>query len=412
VTGPRFNVSAITFYPKLEKTMKEPILRTAEHVSDGHPDKFCDQVADRILDKTLQLCGDDDGARNAVRTAIECLAKDNLIVVSGETKWTPDIKKEIDVVELAREVWVSIGYSKNGDELTVINHVRSQSPNIAQGSGTGVDQGGAGDQGIMVGYATDETPEMMPKEWVLSRDICVRLRELRRDGVLSWLRPDTKSQVTVDPEGVPLSYIVAAHTDIPKGYEDPRTKEVLDGCGVTHDEMREMIFDQVVKPILGDTVKRDLTKINGTGAFVIGGPTGDAGVVGRKIVVDAYGPRISVGGGAYSGKDPTKVDRSAAYMARHIAKAIVSHQVGGAKEVVVHLAYGIGQLRPEMMTAITDNGEDVSVWVRERFPDLSPRHIIERLGLRKPSGWSYADTAAYGHYGREKFPWEAIADVK
>jgi len=362
-------------------------------------DRFCDQVADRILDRTLELCGDDGAVRNDVRTAIECLAKDNLLIVSGETKWTPDIKQEIDVVELARQAWLSIGYSNNGDDLTVINHVRSQSPNIAEGSGTGVDQGGAGDQGIMVGYATDETPEMMPKEWVLARDICMRLRELRRDRVLPWLRSDTKTRVTVDLDGVPVAFIVAAQHD------DPEV------CGVSHDDMRAMIFDQVVKPILGDSVKRDLTKINGTGAFVIGGPTGDAGVVGRKIVVDAYGPRIPVGGGAYSGKDPTKVDRSAAYMTRHIAKAIVSHQVGGAKEAVVHLAYGIGQLQPEMMTAITDKGDDVSGWVRERFPDLSPRHIIERLSLRNPNGWSYVDTAAYGHYGRDKFPWEAIADV-
>lgn len=195
----------------------------------------------------------------------------------------------------------------------------------------------------MVGYATDETPEMMPKEWVLARDICMRLRELRRDGVLSWLRSDTKSQVTVDPDGVPVAFIVAAQHDGPGA------------CGVSHEEMREMIFDQVVKPILGDSVKRDLTKINGTGSFIIGGPTGDAGVVGRKIVVDAYGPRVPVGGGAYSGKDPTKVDRSAAYMARHLAKAIVAHQVGGAKEALVHLAYGIVQravrLIVERMTA-------------------------------------------------------------
>jgi S-adenosylmethionine synthetase len=380
--------------------MKRPISHTAEHVSDGHPDKFCDQVADRVLDKTLELSGAEPQLRNEVRTAIECLAKDNLLMVSGETKWTPDIKKEIDIVALAREVWVNIGYSNNGDDLTVINHVRSQSPDIAIGSGTGVDQGGAGDQGIMVGYATDETPEMMPKEWVLARNICMRLHQLRWDGILTWLRPDTKSQVTVDQEGVPLSYIVAAQHANPKV------------CGVSHDEMREMIFELVVKPILGDHIKCDLTKINGTGAFEIGGPTGDAGVVGRKIVVDAYGPRVPVGGGAYSGKDPTKVDRSAAYMARHIAKTIVAHHVRDAKEAVVHIAYGIGQLQPEMMTAITDKGDDVSGWVRDRFPDLSPKHIIECLSLRNPNGWSYIDTAAYGHYGRDKFPWEAIADVK
>ena len=372
---------------------------TAEHVGDGHPDKFADQVADRIVDKTLELCGIDAQSRSLVRTAIECLAKDKLIVVSGETKWTPEIKREIDVVEIARDAWRSIGYSDDPDELTVINHIRSQSPDIAKGTGTGVDEGGAGDQGVMVGYATDETPEMMPKEWVYSRDICMRLRELRKSGALPWLRADTKSQVTIDEDGVPAAFIVAAQHESPES------------CGVSHDEMRELIFDQVVHPILGESVKRDLTKINGTGNFVIGGPTGDAGVVGRKIVVDQYGPRVPVGGGAFSGKDPTKVDRSAAYMARHIAKTIVANQVGGAKEATVHIAYGIGQIQPEMITAITDTGKDISDWVRESFADLSPKHIIERLGLCHPKGWSYTDTAAYGHYGRDIFPWESIAEL-
>ncbi|MGH8475901.1 MAG: methionine adenosyltransferase [Methylococcales bacterium] len=385
--------------------MKKPTQHTAEHVSDGHPDKFCDQVADRILDKTLELCGGDRSLRSVVRTAIECLAKDNLLIVSGEVKWTPQIKAEMDVVELAREAWLKIGYSAKGDDLTVINHIRSQSPDIARGSGTGVDQGGAGDQGIMVGYATDETPEMMPKEWLLARNICMRLRELRTSSELPWLRSDSKSQVTIDQHGVPIAFIVASQ------HEDPET------CGISHDEMREILFDRIVTPILGDSILRNakreklLTKINGTGTFIIGGPEGDAGVVGRKIVVDAYGPRIPVGGGAYSGKDPTKVDRSAAYMARHIAKAIVANQVRGAKEALVHIAYGIGQLQPEMVTAVTDQGEDVSDWVAKRFPDLSPGFIIEHLSLRNPKGWAYQDTASFGHYGRDLFPWEAIAEA-
>lgn len=372
---------------------------TAEHVSDGHPDKFCDQVADKILDQTLEACGDNFNLRSGIRTAIECLAKDNLLIVSGEAKWTPDIKKEIDVIEIARSVWVDIGYGGNGEDLTVIDHIRSQSPEIATGTGSGVDQGGAGDQGIMVGYATNETPEMMPKEWVLARNICMRLRDCRRDNVLPWLRPDTKSQVTLDENGEPVSFIVAAqHTD-------------PEECGITHNEMREAIFDQIVYPTLGDNIQRSLTKINGTGTFIVGGPTGDAGVVGRKIVVDAYGPRVPVGGGAYSGKDATKVDRSAAYMARHIAKAIVANHVGDAKEAMVYIAYGIGQLQPEMVTAMTDTGKDVSGWVHEKFPDLSPGFIIESLGLRNPVGWSYHESASFGHYGRSNFPWEAVIDV-
>lgn len=368
------------------------IPRTAEHVGDGHPDKFCDQVADAILDRTLALCPSE--ALSAVRLAIECLAKDNLLIVTGEVKWTDEIRLGLDVVELAREVWRKIGYSTDGEELTVVNHIRAQSPHIAQG----VDTGGAGDQGIMVGYATDETPEMMPKEYVLARRLCERLRDLRRDGVLSWLRPDTKSQVTISASGEPTDYIVATQHDDPAD------------CGVTHDEMRQAVYDQVVKPVLGDIEFRP-HKINGTGLFVIGGPTGDAGVVGRKIVVDQFGPRVPVGGGAFSGKDPSKVDRSAAYMARHIAKTVVANQIDGAKECTVHIAYGIGQVQPEMVTAMTETGKDVTGWVKDKFPDLSPGFITNHLQMLRPEGWSFFEAASYGHYGRDIFPWEAVASV-
>jgi len=367
--------------------------RTAEHVGDGHPDKFCDQIADAILDRTLEYC-ESEAALPAVRCAIECLAKDNLLIVSGEVKWTDAIRNRIDLTELAQDVWRKIGYSSTGEELTVINHIRAQSPHIAQG----VDTGGAGDQGIMVGYATDETPEMLPKEYQLARDMALRLRTLRREGVLRWLRPDTKTQVTIDSTGNPTEYIVATQ------HEDPAT------AGVTHDDMRKLVYENAVKPVLGDVPFRP-GKINGTGTFIIGGPTGDAGVVGRKIVVDQYGPRVGVGGGAFSGKDPSKVDRSAAYMARYLAKAVVAHKIGGAKECTVHIAYGIGQLQPEMVTAVTETGKDVSDWVRQKFPDLSPRFITNHLRLLKPLGWSYFETASFGHYGRSQFPWEQIANV-
>lgn len=370
--------------------MKKPTARTAEHVSEGHPDKFCDQVSDCILDEALRLAGDDDGVRTQLRTGIECLAKDNLLIVSGEANLTEAVRSKLDVIKLSREVWQRIGYSNNSHELTVIDHIRHQSPDIAKGAGSGVDAGGAGDQGIMVGYATDESPEMMPREWVYARDICLKLAELRKGETIAWLKPDCKSQVTVNADGVITSVIVAAqHAD-----------------NITKDEIEEEIRAQVLKPILPNVPAR--ITINGTGKFVIGGPTGDAGVVGRKIVVDAYGPRVPVGGGAYSGKDPSKVDRSAAYMARHIAKVIVAEGVEGAKECVVTIAYGIGQLQPEMVTAVTDVGKDLSGWVHDRFPDLSPGHIIERFSLRKPVGWSYIDTAAYGHYGRNIFPWEGL----
>ncbi len=366
---------------------------TTEHVSCGHPDKFCDQVADRILDEALSLGKDDPQTLAQLRTAIECLAKDNLLIVSGEVKLPNEIRAALDPVELARSVWQEVGYGTNPDELTVINHIRNQSVDIAEGAGTGIDAGGAGDQGIMVGYATDETPEMMPKEWVIARNLCQRLHNLRTSGELSWLESDCKTQVTLDSNGDVQSVIIAAqHSDT-----------------VSDEEIQDGIKKHVILAEIGSLPER--LSINGTGRFVIGGPTGDAGVVGRKIVVDAYGPRVPVGGGAYSGKDPTKVDRSAAYMARHIAKAVVAHRIGDAHACTVNLAFGIGLLQPEMVTAFTETGKDVSSWVNEHFSDLSPGSIIDRLDLRKPSGWSYYESASYGHYGRDQFPWEQIAEA-
>ena len=408
--------------------------RTAEHVSEGHPDKFCDQVADRILDQVLTGAAKQDrdnppksphdSVLRNVRTAIECLVKDNLLVVSGEVKLTPEIQGDLDVIKLARKVWKDVGYGDiwsggYGDEdaeqvngeLTVINHIRTQSKDIGRGDktrtdetrdeGTGIDEGGAGDQGIMVGYATDETPELMPLEWVLARDLCRKLRDLRLDQTLDWLRSDCKTQVSLAADGVVQSVIIAAQ-------HSPK---------ISIKEMEQQLRDQVVTPVIGKKV--DDVRINGTGRFVIGGPTGDAGVVGRKIVIDAYGPRVPVGGGAYSGKDPTKVDRSAAYMCRHIAKAVVQNKIQGARECTVSLAYGIGQHKPEMFTAITDSGVDIASAVKDAFnlndakdrSPLSPKAIIARLGLREPNGWSYFQTASYGHYGRDIFPWEQAFKV-
>lgn len=260
-----------------------------------------------------------------------------------------------------------------------------------------MDTGGAGDQGIMVGYATDETREFLPREYVYARDICWRLAELRKTGKLPWLRSDCKSQVTIDGEGKVHSVIVAA-------------QHVAPPAGLTDEDFLSQLRTDIEADIIAEVLpnRPDRLVVNGTGVFIVGGPTGDAGVVGRKIVVDAYGPRVPVGGGAYSGKDPTKVDRSAAYFARFIAKTVVAEKVRGAKECTVKLAYGIGQLQPEMVTAVTETGEDVSDWVKSRFRDLSPRSIIETLRLRHPEGWSYLETAAYGHYGRDTFPWEKV----
>lgn len=355
------------------------IPRTAEMVTDGHPDKFCDQVADAILDEALKQ-------DMKSRVAVECLAKDNLLMVSGEVT----TQARLDVEDVAKTVWQRIGYG-SGAELSVNNNIKQQSPDIASGGGTendgGVLFGGAGDQGIMVGYATTENAEMMPEEYRLARALCRKMKELRDE--LPWLRPDGKSQVTI-ADGRVTSVIIAAHHDdsVPIG------------------DVRQIIRSKVVDPIVQDVQR---VVINGTGKFTIGGTHGDAGVVGRKIVADAYGPRVAVGGGAYSGKDPTKVDRSAAYMARHIAKTIIAEQIADAKECLVTLSYGIGQKQPEMSTAITDTGKDVSDWMRSHFRDLSPPFIIEYLGLAGPKTWSYQSTASFGHYGREEFPWESIS---
>ncbi len=388
--------------------MRMNVARTAEHVGCGHPDKFCDQLADAVLDQSLERCGGDQQKRSHVRVAIECLAKDNLVTVSGETRWPMEVQSSMmcgdaDIHALARTVWRDVGYG-DPEQLAIVNNVRSQSADIAIGGGTGVDAGGAGDQGIMVGYATGETPEMMPLEWVLARNICLKIDRLWRDGVVEWLRSDAKSQVTLNADQQITNVIVAVqHADM------------------DIEDVRRGVFDHVLRPVLEEQgVGGSLTfekggrfrfgpvegAINGTGKFIIGGPIGDAGVVGRKIVVDAYGPRVPVGGGAYSGKDPSKVDRSAAYMARHIAKFVVGGGIGGARECMVQIAYGIGQIQPEMVTAVIDSGEDVWGKIKDKFPDLSQRHITDYLGLRNPSGWSYQKVAAYGHYGRPEFPWE------
>lgn len=387
----------------------ERVTRTAEHVSEGHPDKFCDQVADRILDEALYNA--DDEERKVIRTAVECLAKDNLLIISGEVFFPERLQSKINIHNLAQEVWERVGYGK-GSELTVINHIREQSADIAGKSKTeeialtGVDQGGAGDQGIMVGFATDENAEMMPQCYVYARDICKRIRDLRlsEDNPLGWMKSDAKSQVTLNADGQVTNVIVAIHH----------------GAGVSQEEIRQGIITEVLEKVLPNVPREEQqTVVNGTGLFLVGGTIGDAGVVGRKIVVDAYGPHVPVGGGAYSGKDPTKVDRSAAYMARYIAKLVVAEKIGGASQCLVSISYGIGQLQPAMLTVMTDKG-DATKEVSQKFPDLSPGFIIDFLKLRRPtgnpserlpgkSGWNYIDTAAYGHYGRENFPWEQLS---
>jgi len=367
--------------PGLDRFDASAAMATAEMVTDGHPDKFCDQVADAILDGALRQ-------DPKTRAGLECLAKDHLLIVSGEMTTAADL----NVDEIARTVWESVvGYGPD-EELTVINHIKLQSPDIARGDhnrSDGVESGGAGDQGVMVGYATDDTPEMLPREYVLARSLCQALKNLRASGKTPWLGADGKSQVTLLGEKV-KSVVLAAHHDVQ----------------ISTEAVRKILRTMVIEPVLGPLLTNDSrVVINGTGKFTIGGPKADAGVVGRKIVVDAYGSRIPVGGGAYSGKDTSKVDRSAAYMARHIAKSVVRMKL--AKECMVVLAFGIGQKQPEMVRVTAHaNTKHVARW------DLRPRAIIEYLGLQQPDGWTYCSTAAFGHYGRADFPWEQPASAE
>lgn len=374
---------------------------TAEHVSQGHPDKFCDQVADSILDAILAASrrhADGSNAPNRQRTAIEMLAKEHLVVVSGEVRMGPDVAAAVDIDAVARQVWRDVGYP-DAEKIVVLDHVRAQSPELQ----VNADADGAGDQGIMVGFATNETPTFMPPEYELARSLCRRIRDIGRDGTAPFVRADAKTQATLDRDGRPTRIVIAVqHAASIDGEHDPARVRAM---------VRDAMMRHAVVPIFG-RVGDGLVVVNGSGSFVVGGPIGDAGVVGRKIAVDAFGPSVPVGGGAYSGKDPTKVDRSAAYAARWIAKTAVALGVRDAGTVTVSLAYAIGSRQPEMVTATTDKGVDISDWVHSRFPDLSPRAIGELLGLWQPQGWSYRDTAAFGHYGRDEFPWERIADVK
>jgi len=370
---------------------------TSESVSKGHPDKVCDQISDAILDAILAK------DRNA-RVACETYITRGLVMIGGEIT----TRTWVDAEQIARDVIKDIGYDDakygfNYKTCAVINVIGKQSPDISQG----VDVGGAGDQGLMVGYAVNETPEYMPLSLVLSHDILKNLEKIRRRKILPYLGPDAKSQVTVEyRDGVPARVdTVVVSTQ--------HTEEILDKSGkkITERARRE-IEAAAILPIIKPWMDKD-TKIyiNPTGKFVIGGPQSDTGLTGRKIIVDTYGGRCPHGGGAFSGKDPTKVDRSAAYMARYIAKNIVAAHL--AQECTVQIAYAIG--RDEPVGFYTDtNGtgvlpdEKLAQIARKIFP-LTPRGIIEHFKLRSPI---YLATAAFGHFGRKEFPWEKTDKVK
>ncbi len=388
-----FAVSASDFAEVIEMVnIDGRYLFTSESVSEGHPDKVCDQISDAVLDTCY---AEDPHSRVACETAV----KDNNVIVFGEI--TSRAKLDFDAI--ARRTIRRIGYTPDcgfdPDGCKVSVMVREQSPDISQGVSRGEGlhaEQGAGDQGLMFGYATNETPELMPLPIVLSHRLLIRLAELRRSGSLPYLRPDAKSQVTV---GYDRGKPVRVDAVVISTQHKP---------GIPHSRIRDDIIARLIRPVCGRWLDDD-TKfhVNPTGSFVIGGPVGDAGLTGRKIIVDTYGGHGSHGGGAFSGKDPTKVDRSAAYAARYIAKNIVA--AGLADKCEVQLAYAIGVADPvSILTHCFGTNrvpeERIAALVRENFP-VKPAEILEVLDLRRPI---YEKTACYGHFGRDDpdFTWE------
>jgi len=375
--------------------MKDYIF-TSESVSEGHPDKVCDQVSDAVLDAYLK---EDPESR----VACETLVKNNLVVIAGEitSKGSPDLESVV------RQVINEIGYNDdilgfNGDTCKFENYITKQSPDIAQGvnEGEGEDLNqGAGDQGLMFGYACKETESLMPAPIDLSHKLVKKQSEVRKSGLLSWLRPDAKSQVSIEYgdngktiKGLSAIVLSTQHDE-----------------DISHEEIKDQVFNHIIKPVVPNNWITPETKIfiNPTGKFVIGGPVGDCGLTGRKIIVDTYGGMARHGGGAFSGKDPSKVDRSAAYASRYVAKNIVA--AGLADYCEIQVSYAIGVAEPTSISIDTFGSSKLSEkelesLVRDHF-DLRPKSLINALKLKRPI---YRDTAAYGHFGRtgENFSWE------
>jgi S-adenosylmethionine synthetase len=342
---------------------------TTESVTSGHPDKVCDQMSDAILDACLE-----QDPRS--RVAVETFGSHGTLMIGGEI--TTNAK--VDMNKIAADVYRSIGYT---EKLKILNTVAKQSQNIAQG----VDTGGAGDQGIMYGYATNETKEFLPLGVVLSHALARRLEKVRRDLTLPWVKPDGKTQVTISKGKVITALISTQHAK-----------------NVSQEQIRKDLIKHVFTPILGSTKGIEIL-VNPTGKFEVGGFAADAGLTGRKIMVDTYGGLMPHGGGAFSGKDATKVDRSAAYMCRFVAKNLVAN--GYAKKALVTVAYAIGRVEPVMVEAFSDSGKDLTKIVNKNF-DFRPKAIIEHLGLRRPI---FRETAAYGHFGVAGRPWEEIIEI-
>ncbi|TDF35054.1 methionine adenosyltransferase [Alteromonadaceae bacterium M269] len=366
-------------------------LFTSESVSEGHPDKIADQISDAVLDAIL---AQDPKAR----VACETFVKTGMVLVGGEvttSAW-------VDIEELTRKTIREIGYTHSdmgfdADSCAVLNAIGKQSPDINQGvDRSRPEDQGAGDQGLMFGYASNETDVLMPAPITYSHRLVERQAQVRKDGVLPWLRPDAKSQVTFayengKPVGIDAVVLSTQHSD-----------------DISTEELRESVMREIIKPVLPEKWLTDNTQyfINPTGRFVIGGPMGDCGLTGRKIIVDTYGGMARHGGGAFSGKDPSKVDRSAAYAGRYVAKNIVA--AGLADRCEIQVSYAIGVAEPTSINVETfgtgklDNSK-LTELVREHF-DLRPYGLIKMLDLEKPI---YQQTAAYGHFGRDNLPWEA-----
>ncbi|HEX2863118.1 MAG TPA: methionine adenosyltransferase [Deinococcales bacterium] len=376
-----------------------PRLLTSESVTEGHPDKLADRISDSILDKILT------GDPNA-RVAAETLVTTGLVLVAGEITTT----QYVDIPATVRQAVLDVGYTRakfgfDGSSCAVLNSINEQSPDIKEavddswerrhGDLDPLSARGAGDQGLMFGYATDETPELMPLPILLAHRLTRQLAELRKQGTLEYLRPDGKAQVTVEYEDarpVALNTVVVS---------------TQHGADVSQEEIRDDLIRLCIRPCLPDNldVENVAYFINPSGRFEVGGPGADTGLTGRKIIVDTYGGAIPHGGGAFSGKDPSKVDRSAAYYARYIAKNVVA--AGLAKRAMVEIAYAIGKARPvgfRVETFGTGRLADdaLAALVNRRF-DARPEAIIEQLDLRRGI---YAATSAYGHFGRPEFPWE------
>ncbi len=383
------------YYATKDMDKKNIRLVTSESVTEGHPDKVCDQISDGIYDELLRQDPDS-------RSAVESFCTTGLVMVGGEVT----SRAYVNVDKVVRNILREIGYDRQEygfccDDVGVISSIHEQSPDIAQGVNEGegeFSEQGAGDQGLMIGYATNETPELMPLPIMLAHKLTAKLARVRKDGVLPYLRPDGKSQVTLEyHDGQALraeTVVIAAH------HSDK----------VNLKKLRADIREMVIEPVLGDLIDAN-TKffINATGKFIIGGPPGDTGLTGRKIIVDTYGGAVPHGGGAFSGKDLTKVDRSGAYMARYAAKNVVA--AGLADRCLLQLAYAIGVAEPVGIYIDTYNTNKIDEakileMLKDHF-DFRPKGIITKLDLKRPI---YQKTAAYGHFGRDDkdFTWENV----